>query len=374
MAVDIVLQDYEASRLVKQQLDDVIRSGYGFEASVQTYCHDDGEFFDLVLLAGFLNVSFQQAMVAVQIEMFIPKTYPKASPHVFVRNPAGTVIERTNLMQGSGRVNLDACGLTQSKCTLLDVLEKLQYVFGITFPYRMAYAPPYGPGAGASASASAGVGTGPGVGVGIGVGVGVGVVGNGNGIGSNGNIYGSNGYGGPGSSLSSTPPSLQQPTSSSPRPPQISSHPVFAKITSLLDAQRAAITQLLSEEAELLRREHDVEQVQVQLAADTAAAEANITAYRAYLAELTTLFNAMPPEPTQDNIDEIVVCGTPLHTQANELAAEDQAIAECLLHLGFALQSEALDLPTYLRQVRTLSSRQFLVRNLLKRVRARLGS
>ncbi|RUS14556.1 UEV domain-containing protein [Endogone sp. FLAS-F59071] len=72
-------------------------------------------------------------------------------------------------------------------------------------------------------------------------------------------------------------------------------------------------------------------------------------------------------------VDE-VLCGTSVvYNQLFDLVAEDNTIEDTIYYLGKALNSERMDLSTFMKSVRTLSRDQFLKRALIKKVREQAG-
>merc|ERR1719210_1039313 len=84
--------------------------------------------------------------------------------------------------------------------------------------------------------------------------------------------------------------------------------------------------------------------------------------------ELETLQERAAEEESLDP-DEAVEAGAPLFRQLTTAYSEENAVEDALYFLGRALSNGALDCEGYLKQVRVLSRRQFLLRETMDRCR-----
>ncbi|XP_046332720.1 tumor susceptibility gene 101 protein-like [Haliotis rufescens] len=75
----------------------------------------------------------------------------------------------------------------------------------------------------------------------------------------------------------------------------------------------------------------------------------------------------------QLEIDDAVVTTTPLYRQLLNAFAEEQAIEDTVYYLGEALRKNVVDLEVFLKQVRELSRKQFLLRALIQKCREKAG-
>ncbi|KAK3605192.1 hypothetical protein CHS0354_013003 [Potamilus streckersoni] len=73
------------------------------------------------------------------------------------------------------------------------------------------------------------------------------------------------------------------------------------------------------------------------------------------------------------SIDEAVVTTTPLYRQLVNAFAEEQALDDAIYYLGEALRKNVIDLDVFLKQVRELSRRQFMLRALIQKCREKAG-
>ena len=75
----------------------------------------------------------------------------------------------------------------------------------------------------------------------------------------------------------------------------------------------------------------------------------------------------------EDGVDHVVQAGNPLHAQVFALLAEDAAIEDTLYFVARALQTEGVDVADYLKHIRGMARKQFVVRALLGKARAVAG-
>ncbi|KAK3097597.1 hypothetical protein FSP39_011280 [Pinctada imbricata] len=75
----------------------------------------------------------------------------------------------------------------------------------------------------------------------------------------------------------------------------------------------------------------------------------------------------------QLDVDEAVVTTTPLYRQLLNSFAEEQALDDAIYYLGEALRKNVIDIDVFLKQVRELSRRQFMLRALIQKCREKAG-
>ncbi|XP_057312604.1 tumor susceptibility gene 101 protein-like isoform X1 [Hydractinia symbiolongicarpus] len=73
------------------------------------------------------------------------------------------------------------------------------------------------------------------------------------------------------------------------------------------------------------------------------------------------------------DIDEAVVTTAPLFNQILNLFAEENAVEDAIYYLSDALRREVIELEVFLKTVRTLSRKQFMLRATLQKARATAG-
>ncbi|KAI8147985.1 UEV domain-containing protein [Fennellomyces sp. T-0311] len=80
--------------------------------------------------------------------------------------------------------------------------------------------------------------------------------------------------------------------------------------------------------------------------------------------EITSTVNAMPDLA----VDEALCGTTVVYNQLFDLVADDNAIVDTIYYLGKALNSERIDLTTFVKCTRTLAREQFMKRALMKKI------
>jgi len=78
--------------------------------------------------------------------------------------------------------------------------------------------------------------------------------------------------------------------------------------------------------------------------------------------ELEKMLEQVETEGDDVPVDEVVSASTPLYKQLVTCVAEEAAIEDSLFMLGDALRKGAVDCDVFLRQVRDLARRQFMLR------------
>ncbi|XP_005097194.1 tumor susceptibility gene 101 protein [Aplysia californica] len=73
------------------------------------------------------------------------------------------------------------------------------------------------------------------------------------------------------------------------------------------------------------------------------------------------------------DIDEAVVTTTPLYRQLVDAFAEEQAIEDAIYYLGEGLRKNVIELESFLKRVRELSRKQFILRATIQKCREKAG-
>ncbi|CAO3653115.1 unnamed protein product [Cunninghamella echinulata] len=80
--------------------------------------------------------------------------------------------------------------------------------------------------------------------------------------------------------------------------------------------------------------------------------------------EIIINVNALPDV----SVDEVISGTTVVHNQMFDLVADDNAIVDTIYYLGKALNTECIDLSTFMKCTRKLAREQFMKRALLKKI------
>jgi len=109
-----------------------------------------------------------------------------------------------------------------------------------------------------------------------------------------------------------------------------------------------------------------------QLAEKEARIKGKTELLRGKIAEIDKLIEKAKNMP-EVSVDD-VLCGTTIvYNQLFDLVAEDNAIEDATYYLGKALNSERIDLNSYMKNIRTLAREQFMRRALIQKVRGKAG-
>lgn len=100
--------------------------------------------------------------------------------------------------------------------------------------------------------------------------------------------------------------------------------------------------------------------------------ERNIDLLKERDAELEKAINELGEQGEVD-VDEAVTTTTPLYKQILNAYAEEAAIEDTIYYMGEALRRGVIDLDVFLKQVRTLSRKQFMLRALMQKCRQKAG-
>ncbi|CAH1113155.1 unnamed protein product [Psylliodes chrysocephalus] len=98
----------------------------------------------------------------------------------------------------------------------------------------------------------------------------------------------------------------------------------------------------------------------------------NITMLQDKEQELDKAIERISNEETID-VDDAVITTAPLYKQLLNAFAEEAALEDTIYYMGEALRCGVIDLDVFLRQVRTLSRKQFMLRALMQKCRQKAG-
>ncbi|KAL9984660.1 hypothetical protein ACROYT_G006981 [Oculina patagonica] len=89
--------------------------------------------------------------------------------------------------------------------------------------------------------------------------------------------------------------------------------------------------------------------------------------------EISDVVTKLEANSDKLEIDEAVVTTAPLYNQILILFAEENAVEDTIYYLSESLRKEAIDLEVFLKNIRTLSRKQFMLRALLYKARKTAG-
>ncbi|KAI4470658.1 tumor susceptibility protein-related [Holotrichia oblita] len=100
--------------------------------------------------------------------------------------------------------------------------------------------------------------------------------------------------------------------------------------------------------------------------------EKNITVLKDKEQELDKAIERLSQQDSID-VDDAVTTTAPLYKQLLNAFAEEAALEDAIYYMGEALRCGVIDLEVFLRQVRTLSRKQFMLRALMQKCRQKAG-
>ncbi|KAL1482094.1 hypothetical protein MTO96_034038 [Rhipicephalus appendiculatus] len=187
----------------------------------------------------------------------------------------------------------------------------------------------------------------------------------------------STGYPYPPASTTSTPASAAGAASQTGTITQ--EHIRASLLTAVEEKVKARLKEALSgaqAEMDVLKRTHDeltqgktkLDDMINRMDREQAELEANLQNLRERNEELKELIRKVENQGSI-NVDEAVVTTAPLYKQLVNAFAEENATEDAIYYLGEALRKGVIDLDVFLKHVRELSRKQFLLRALMQKCR-----
>lgn len=140
---------------------------------------------------------------------------------------------------------------------------------------------------------------------------------------------------------------------------------IFAQSQAELDA-------LKKTEDDLQRGKGTLEEMLQKLEREQNDVETNLALLKEKNQELESVLAKLESQEKID-VDDAVSPTAPLYKQLLQAFAEEQATEDAIYYLGEALRREVIDLDTYLKQVRELSRKQFMLGAVVKKCRQKAG-
>lgn len=154
-------------------------------------------------------------------------------------------------------------------------------------------------------------------------------------------------------------------------------------LTAVEDKVKGRLKEVLSvaqAEMDVLKRTHDelssgkakLEDMISRMDREQAELESNLQTLRERNEEMKELIQRMESQGAVD-VDEAVVTTAPLYKQLVNAFAEESATEDAIYYLGEALRKGVVDLDVFLKHVRELSRKQFMLRALMQKCREKAG-
>lgn len=134
----------------------------------------------------------------------------------------------------------------------------------------------------------------------------------------------------------------------------------------------AELETLKKTKQDLLQGRQKIQDILGKLQSEKTELERNLKVVEGKSEELDKLIEKLNEQGTID-VDDAVIATTPLFTQMLHINAEESAIEDTIYYLDEGLRRGVIDLETFLKQVRYLSHKQFMLRALMKKCRQTVG-
>ena len=144
------------------------------------------------------------------------------------------------------------------------------------------------------------------------------------------------------------------------------------KLEDVYGQAHAEVQCLQKTQDDLNRGKGQLEEMLTKLEREQDEVNRNIEILKQKDEELNQFLHKMEEEKNFD-IDGAIVPTAPLYKQILNSFAEEQALEDTMYYLGEALRREIIELDVYLKHIRELSRRQFLLRALITRCRQKAG-
>lgn len=135
---------------------------------------------------------------------------------------------------------------------------------------------------------------------------------------------------------------------------------------------QAEMDVLYKTQADLLKGKEKLEQMMQNLEKEKSDINGNIQLLKQKDGDVKEALQQLENQD-QLSIDEAVVTTAPLYRQLLKAFAEEQALEDAIYYLGEALRKNVIDLEVFLKQVRELSRKQFMLRALIQKCREKAG-
>jgi ESCRT-I complex subunit TSG101 len=135
---------------------------------------------------------------------------------------------------------------------------------------------------------------------------------------------------------------------------------------------QAELETLQRTQDELKQRKMKLNTILSRLEKEQSDLDKNITLLKDKEQELDKAIERLSSEEEID-VDDAVTTTAPLYKQLLNAFAEEAALEDAIYYMGEALRCGVIDLDVFLRQVRTLSRKQFMLRALMQKSRQKAG-
>ena len=139
-----------------------------------------------------------------------------------------------------------------------------------------------------------------------------------------------------------------------------------------ISQNQAEVDSLKKVQEELNRGNSRLTAILSRVRAEDQELSANISVLEAKRAEMSGIVDKMQ-EGEEINCDEAVAASNPLYKQLMNAFAEESATEDAIYFLGEALRKGTVDIDVFLKQVREVSRKQFMLRATMMKCREKAG-
>ncbi|KAG8181616.1 hypothetical protein JTE90_017736 [Oedothorax gibbosus] len=405
-----ILSKYQYPDRAKRDVNNAIHRYKNLRPKLDTYVFNDGTRQELACLDGTIPVMYKGTYYHIPVCIWLLDSHPYNSPMCYVKPTADMQIKASRHVDTNGRVYLPYLhNWNPDSSDLLGVIQVMIIVFGEQPPVyakpklqnSSAYTntpyptepssfmpmpnvgttyPPYNPVANTGPTPYPPVSSAfpPFTG--------------GYPPAATGGGYPPSGYGGLNTATGGPAPNSYPPTSTTPYPPTtasslsqqnsgtITQEHIHASLYSAVEDKvkkhlREVLAQSQAEMEVLKKTEEDLnkgksklEDIISRLQSEQSQLEKNIHILRSKESEMDELL-AKVEKQEQIDIDEAVVAPAPLYKQLLNSFAEENATEDAVYYLGEALRKGVISLDLFLKHVRSLSWKQFMLKALMQKCR-----
>ncbi|EEZ99668.1 tumor susceptibility gene 101 protein [Tribolium castaneum] len=147
---------------------------------------------------------------------------------------------------------------------------------------------------------------------------------------------------------------------------------LMRRMKELFQQNQAELETLQRTQEELKQGKMKLNTILSRLEKEKSDLDKNITLLKDKEQELDKAIERLSNEEEID-VDDAVTTTAPLYKQLLNAFAEEAALEDAIYYMGEALRCGVIDLDVFLRQVRTLSRKQFMLRALMQKCRQKAG-
>lgn len=393
----LVKARYKYQTQTGRDINNTIRFYKGLQAKLEKFTFPNGKEQEMVALDGTIPVTFRSHTYNIPVCIFLNKDYPYTPPMCYVRPTSSMLIKVSNYVSSEGKVSLPYLkDWASGSSDLLGVIQVMICIFGetppvyqkpkvdtnvVALPPQSPFNPPYptqnyGPPGLPTVTAGSPMSQHP--------------------------YPVSPPY--PPYPYANSVPTSGYPSSTTPYPSYPSSGypPVSAnqssnasgtiteehireslvsavqdmlkyRVKERMGKTKAELAVIQNYCTELVNGRKDVERMMELMRKDLDDLESCKRQLKSRDSQIDDLLQKLEKNLKKNDIDEAFGPQEPLYKQLLNTFAEENATVDAIYYLGEALKKEVIDLDVFLKNVRELSRKQFMLRALMQKCREKAG-